>query len=390
MKILIAHNYYLQSGGEDIVFDAEASLLEAHGHQVSKIYMDNSIIRDISSIEVGIRTIWNSKGYQFIRKNIEGFQPDIIHFHNTFPLISPAGYEAAFDCNIPVVQTLHNYRLLCLNATLMRNGKVCELCVEKTPPLPGIKYKCYHDGFLPSAAIASMLTIHRLRKTFEKRVNSYIVLSGFAKELFVKAGLPQEKIYIKPNFVSELPVQSNSEINEKYLLFVGRLSEEKGILSLLEAAKLSNVPLKIAGTGPLEEDITRFIQKNGLEYCEFIGKVPRDEVFPLMRNALAVVIPSLWFEGFPMVIAEAFSQGTAMIASNLGVMQELMNESDCGLGFPPGNAAELAKQLMLAWNNPEQMIVKGENAKRMFEDKFSAETNYANLMHIYHETINNA
>ncbi|MBI9050318.1 MAG: glycosyltransferase family 4 protein [Anaerolineaceae bacterium] len=387
MKILIAHNYYLQAGGEDVVFKEEAKLLEFHGHQVYQCSMNNETINEMNSIEVGLKTIWNPDGYQLIRENIEKTNPDIVHFHNTFPLISPAGYEAAYDCKIPVVQTLHNYRLLCLNATLMRDGKVCELCIGRTPPIPGIRYKCYHEAFLPSATVAMMLTLHRFRKTFQTRVNSFIVLSKFAENLFIRAGIPKEKTHIKPNFIFDNSTNAQPAIDKKYFLFVGRLSQEKGILSLLEAVKKTQYPIKIVGSGPLENLVIQYINENNLSNCEYLGQVARDEVLSLMQGAIAIIIPSLWYEGFPMIIAEAFSQGTPILASRLGVLGEILDEVECGIGFSPGDSNAIMEAMTIAWKDLLTMEKFGVNAYHEFQKRFSSNAAYQSLLRIYETVI---
>jgi glycosyltransferase involved in cell wall biosynthesis len=383
MKILLAHNYYQQAGGEDIVFQSEKRLLESAGHEVRLAIMDNATIKKMSAIEIGIRSIWNKDGYNLIYQQIQQFQPDLVHFHNTFPLISPAGYDAAYDCGIPVVQTLHNFRLICLIATFVRDGKLCDLCVGKTPPYPGVYYRCYHDSFPASATVAAMLTIHRLRKTWQRRVDAFITLSEFSRQQFIKIGLQANKLFVKPNFAwIDHPLEKNYSDRE-YFLFIGRLSPEKGISILLDAVKDSELPVKIVGSGPLENEVLQKINSGGMKNCDFLGQVTHSQAIDLIRGAIALVIPSIWYEGFPMIIAEAFSQGTPIIASDLGVMAEILRDEKCGLKFQPADTSSLINLLYYAWHHPEVMLKKGLNAENQYVRHYSSKSNYEQLIKVY-------
>ena len=333
MKVLMVQNRYLIRGGEDECFDSESSLLESYGNSVSRYVRHNKDVKSIPNWKLGIRTIWNQEDYQQIRYLIKKEKPNIVHVQNFFPLISPAIYYAAKAERVPVVQSLHNYRLWCLNAYFFREGKVCEDCFGKVP-LAGIARKCYRDSYAASATVASMLTIHRGFQTWNSMVDCYIALTEFAKGKFIEGGLPAEKIVIKPNFINK---QNIGRGEENFVLYVGRLSPEKGISVLLQAwEKLeSKIALKIVGDGDLQSEVEQAATNTiGVEY---LGRQPIDRVYDLMGQAKALIFPSLWYEGLPRTIIESFAKGTPVIASDLGSMSSLIEHQQTGLHFTPGN-----------------------------------------------------
>ena len=249
------HNHYQQPGGEDQVFEVEGALLEAHGHRVLRYTQHNDSVADMTRAELAKATVWNTVAYRELRTLIREEQPQVAHFHNTFPLISPAAYHAARAERVPVVQTLHNYRLICPSALFFREGRVCEDCSGKAVPWPGVAHACYRGSRSSSAAVAAMLTAHRVLGTWSRAVDAYIGLTEFARQRFVRGGLPAEKIVVKPNFVHPDPGAGGGD--GEYVLFVGRLSEEKGVDTLLKAWKRPRVrvPLKIVGDGPLVPEV---------------------------------------------------------------------------------------------------------------------------------------
>src|SRR5215212_4268687 len=251
MKILLAHNEYQQPGGEDQIFRSEAALLEAHGHQVLRYAAHNDRVAGMNPVALAGSTVWNRASYRELQSMIRRERPQVAHFHNTLPLISPAGYYAAKAEGVPVVQTLHNYRLLCPNALFFRDGHVCEDCQGKLVPWPGVLHACYRESRPASAAMAAMLTTHRALQTWTEQVDVYIATTEFAREKFVQGGLPAEQLVVKPNFLH--PAPSPGQVRGDFALFVGRLSPEKGVGTLLETWKRSRVrvPLKIVGDGPL-------------------------------------------------------------------------------------------------------------------------------------------
>lgn len=385
MRILLAHNFYQQSGGEDVVFYAETELLRRHGHEVRHYTEHNDRIRQMSRPRLFRETLWSTATLRHLKRLLKEWQPDVVHFHNTFPLISPAAYYACRRVGVPVVQTLHNYRLLCPAATFYRSGKVCEACLRKTPPLPSVQWACYRNSRIQSLVVVLLLSFHRALGTWKKQVDAYISLTDFARRKFIEGGIPGEKILVKPNFLLPDPGKGKSAAGD-YALFVGRFSPEKGISILLQAwCRMNNIPLKVAGDGPMGEEIRKYVTDNDLKTVECVGKCSHEAVLGLMKNARFLVFPSQWYEGFPMTIAEAFACGLPVIASNLGAMAEIIDDGRTGLLFNPGDAQDLAAKVKWAWEHPQELARMGKEARREYEAKYTEEQNYKMLMQIYEQ-----
>lgn len=387
MNILQIHNYYQQPGGEDRVFHSEAELLRFTGHNVIQYTLHNDQINYLSKAELFRKTIWNAASYHEVEQLIVKNKPDVCHFHNIFPLVSPSAYYACQKNHVPVIQTLHNYRLICLNALLLREGSVCEDCVHKVLPLPGVLNGCYHQSKAASFVVAAMLGVHRLMGTWSRKVDTYIALTEFARKKFVEGGLPAKKIVVKPNFVT-----SNTELSHtsNYALFVGRLSVEKGVTNLLEAWKtLDHIPLKIVGDGPLFEFAKEYIERNCLGQIELLGSQSVDEVTRHLIQALFLVFPSNCFETFGMTIIEAFACGVPVISSRLGAPTDIIENQRTGLFFQPGSAQDLAEKVKWAWDYKTIMEEMGNNARLEYESKYTAEKNLHALEEIYKQTIEN-
>jgi glycosyltransferase involved in cell wall biosynthesis len=380
-RVLLAHNYYREPGGEDQVFANEGTLLEQRGHRVTRFTMNNDALEGRTPTSLAAITLWNRATYRRIRDLIRQERPDIVHFHNTFPLISPAAYYAAKAEGVAVVQTLHNYRLLCPNALFFRDGKVCEDCLGKRLPWPGVVHACYRDSYTASAGAATMLVTHRLLRTWMRQVDVYLALSQFARSKFVEGGLPVDKLLVKPNFVDPDPGVGTGP--RDYALFVGRLSDQKGIGTLLDAWERleSAPPLVLVGAGPLEADVVSRARK--APTIRWLGSRPREDVSRLMGGALAVILPSGSYENFPMVVAEAYAHGTPVVASDLGALAELVEHGTTGLRFRRGDAADLAEQVRWAATHPEDMRRMGGNARREYEAKYTADQNYRVLTEAY-------
>jgi len=385
MRVLLIHNRYLQPGGEDIVFEAEKSLLERYGHEVITFMEDNSRLRKINPLKIVVNAIWSMETQRKIRKLIEEKKPNVVHFHNTFLKISPAAYYAVKEKRIPVVQTLHNYRIICPGSLLMRNGHVCEDCLRRVVPWRGVVCGCWRNSRMGTAVVTAMITFHRLIGTWTKQVDMYIALTKFARQKFIEGGLPAEKIMVKPNFV--YPDPGPGEGGGRFALFVGRLSPEKGIKTLLNAwSLLSNkVPLKIVGTGPLIRDVENIVKK--LPSVEWLGWRSREEIYTFMKRADFLVFPSECYEGFPMTLVEAFACGLPVIASRLGAMTEIVEEGRTGLLFDPKNFEDLAAKIEWAWMHPKEMEEMGQEARKEYEMKYTEERNYKILMSIYQKAL---
>jgi glycosyltransferase involved in cell wall biosynthesis len=378
MRVLLAHNFYQHRGGEDFVVEAEIALLRSHGHEVETYFRSNDDIADISAASVAKQTLWSFRTTHELAELIRAFRPDVIHVHNTFPLISPSVYWAATRAGVPVVQTLHNFRLMCLSALYLRKGKVCEECAGHLP-WRGVVHKCYRDSAAASAVLAGMLTLHRGLWTYHNKVSRYIALNDFCRNKFIEGGLPADRIVVKPNFVDFPMLQ---DLPRQGLLFVGRLSVEKGVETLAGAAALlTDAQLRLAGDGP------KAFLLDGVQGVTRLGSLSGEAVRHEMNSAIALVIPSIWYENFPRTIVEAFATGLPVIASRIGALTDLVHDGETGLLFEPGNSRDLADKIAWTQDNPDEMAWMGRNARAQYEAEFTAERNYAQLMAIYEDVI---
>lgn len=385
MKILLVHNYYQQPGGEDQVFLTEAALLETQGHCVVRYTLHNDQLAEMNPLPLIQATVWNKAVYRKLRALICRERPQVVHFHNTFPLISPAAYYAAKAEEVPVVQTLHNYRLLCPNAVFFRNGHVCEDCQGKSLPWPGVAHACYRESRVETGVVAAMLTLHRALNIPTEAVDLYIALTNFARQKFIQGGLAAEKILVKPNFVH--PDPGFEEERGGYALFVGRLSREKGIGTLLTAwEKLrGKFPLKIVGDGPLAPQVANAAAQ--LTGVEWLGRRRSEEVYELMGKANMLIFPSEWYETFGRVAIEAFAKGTPVIAANIGAVAELVESDRTGLKFRPGDPEDLVAKMEWALTHPAELVRMCQEARAEFEAKYTAKQNYQMLMKIYEMVV---
>ena len=378
-RILFVHNSYQHKGGEDSVVDDEINLLRENGHDVFEYRVSNDKIKSMNKLDLLKTTIWSKYSTQDIKKINDKFSPDICHIHNTFPLISPSIYWELDKKNIPIVQTLHNFRLACPQAMFLRDGKICESCLGKIP-LQGIVHGCYRDSIAQTAVLSSMLVTHRILGTWKNKVTYYIALNEFCKEKFISAGIPPEKIKIKPNFV----IKTNQEqhAREDYFLYIGRLSKEKGISTLLEAFKnLPNKKLLVAGDGP-EKSILM-----GHDNINCIGHVGKEQIIELLLKAKAIIIPSIWYENFPKIVVEAMAYGAPIIASNIGSLATIIEDNFNGLLFDPNNAESLTKKISFIEENENARLKIGKNALDTYEKLYSKQKNYSMLIDIYSDSI---
>lgn len=387
MRVLMVHNAYKMAGGEDAVVRDEIGLLRQNGVEVSTYQRHNDEIDEserygpgsLGRLRLAADTVWSHRTVSDMAGLLRRLQPQVIHAHNTFPLISPSLYHAARQEGIPVVQTLHNFRLSCPQAMFMREGKVCEDCLG-TLPWRGVLRGCYRDSPAQSAVLFGMLGTHRLLGTYRNHVSRYVALNAFCRDKFVQAGLPRERIAIKPNFVAlHRPALGFSRNGG---LFVGRLSEEKGIMVLRDAAAVGrSKPIEVLGTGPGEAQL---IGQPGLRLA---GWQAPDVTYSRMRRAAYLVMPSLWYENFPRTLVEAFACALPVIASRLGAMADLIRDGQTGLLFEPGNARELAAKMLWADSHPQEMARMGQAARREYEARYTPQINFAQLMDIYAEAI---
>ncbi len=396
MKVLLAHNFYQSSSpsGEDAVYNQEAGMLRKGGVEIIRYERHNDEIK--TPLHAAFGAVWSRKTYHEISALIRKERPDIAHFHNIWYLISPSAYYACKDAGVPVVQTLHNFRMFCASGLLLRNGRVCEECIGKIP-WRGAAYGCFRSSRLYSTPVVFSGMIHQMKGTWADQIDAYIALTDFGRQKFVECGLPAEKIYVKPNFLPELPNLPTS--SQDYAVFIGRLSEEKGIDVLFDAIQIltsshphtfsSSNPLnfKIVGDGPLLEKAKgRGREAKGIE-IEFVGRKNHDECMELLRGARFLVLPSVCYENFPMTIVEAFACGKPVIASRLGAMAAIVEHEKTGLLFNAGDSKDLADKIQWMIDNPDACSEMGENARAEFDAKYTAARNHEILMDIYEKIL---
>ena len=389
LRVIQVHNQYQEPGGEDQVFAAESDLLTSHGHEVLQYSVHNDSVFSQGKFALAVKTVWNHARYKELRKIFIKKRPNVVHVHNTLPLISPAIYYAAKASKTPICLTLHNYRLLCPNALFFRNDVVCEDCMSRFIAWPGVRHSCYR-GSRPATMVVFLVNfLHRIVGTWKHIVDAYIALSEFSKQKFIKAGFPKNKIVVKPNFVVSGSYVYDTELAKKRdgALFVGRLSREKGVETLLKAYKIvgKSMSLKIVGDGPLAPVVQKTVSdKYGISW---LGQRPIQEVYELMAKAEILIFPSEWYEGMPRTIIEAFAHGTPVISSELGAMAEMIDHGRNGLHFKPGSVRDLADRVIWANEHPDEVARMGRNARAEYEDKYTPEKNYNMLMNIYEQTI---
>ena len=398
MKIVVVHNSYQQPGGEDVVLDLERRLLESAGHQVVVYQRSNHEIGNGPAIRwpaIAANTIWSRDTARDFTRLLAREKPDVVHVHNVFVRISPSIYSVCQRAQVPVVQTLHNYRFLCPASNFFRDGKVCQQCTEHSL-WRAVRYGCYRNSRPATAAVALTLAVHRMAHTLEDNVNLYIAPTEFTRKKFIEAGFPAEKIVVKPNFVDPDPSPggSCSGVREssghgEYALFVGRLSPAERIRTMLRAWQHCGprIPLEIVGGGPERSQLEEDARKMGLTSVRFQGHLSRAGTLAAIKAARFLIFPSEWYETFGMGIVEAFACSVPVIASRLGAMEEIVNHGRTGLHFSAGDSQDLAAKVEWAWEHPKEMDAMGRAARSEYESKYTAARNYPILMGIYDRAI---
>ena len=378
MKILILHNRYQVSGGEDVAVAAEHQLLLARGHEVTLIEADNdAILGPMAKVRTALATPYNPARRRWIAREVRRTGAQIVHVHNVFPRFSPSVLDGAADAGAGVVQTLHNYRTICANGLLPRDGVVCEACVGRMG-WPAIRHGCYRGSVAGSAAVVAMQQVARCGKIWDRPGRRLIALTDFARDKFVGSGLPEERIVVKPNFIDMgEPVASSDE--RAGILFVGRLSREKGLDTLVDAARLlPHVAFTVIGSGPDEGRLRAAAPGN----MTFTGAVPNGAARAAMARASALVMPSIWYEGFPMTVLEAFAAGTPVIAARIGALPEIVAEG-VGLLFTPGDPSSLAAAIAQLLSDPSAMARMGEAGRERAATLYGPSANAVQLEAIY-------
>ncbi|HEX8060552.1 MAG TPA: glycosyltransferase family 4 protein [Cyclobacteriaceae bacterium] len=386
MKILLIHNKYKQAGGEDGVFTTESELLRGFGHQVEEIVFDNSVIESLwSKMLNGLGFFYNHRSAKLISKKIESFKPDIIHVHNFVPLVSPAVFWVANRHRVPVILTLHNFRLVCPSATLFHKNSIYEKSLSSVFPFDAVLKGVYRNSILETAILALTVGLHHMMGTWKYKVDFYIALTSFAKAKFVGARmpLPSSKVLVKPNSVQDCGM--GQQRRRDHFLFVGRLVEEKGLRTLLQAAFLLPFKLIIIGEGPLQQEVIEHMKVN--PNVVYLGPQNKTTVISHMKACAALVFPSLWYEGLPLTMIEAFSAGTPVIASNHGAMAELIQDGINGLLFEPGNERDLVRRMNEVLEERVDVDAMSELARATYLRFFTPERNYNLLLTIYNKAI---
>lgn len=389
-KVLLVHNYYQQGGGEDKVFAQEEALLRSKGIEVELYTVHNDLINNqklMNKAKMALDATWSRTEYKRIKKKLMDMKPDVVHVHNFFPIISPSIYYACNHLNIPVVQTLHNYRLMCPAATFLRENKVCEKCINGSL-INSVINGCYRGSRVQTVPLVTMISLNRMLGTWGNKVNRYIALTEFSKRKFIEGGIPEDKITVKPNFISTKDnTESIRNINENYLLYVGRISAEKGVRNLLEAWQhindQNNMKLMIVGEGPEKEQLSMLYTDKSVE---FVGNQSSDKVLEYMKHAKYLIVPSIWYEGFPMTIVEAYSVGTPVICSQIGSLQEVVQNEVTGFHFKHDDIQDIQRVISDAINYEDYSSMR-ENVIEVFHNNYTEEINYKLLEDIYRSVI---
>jgi glycosyltransferase involved in cell wall biosynthesis len=387
LRILQVHNKYRPGwGGEETVVALEAELLRQHGHEVEQLFAWTKELDGAGALRLfaaGLGTVWSLRGYSMMKKAIARFSPDIVHVHNTFPLLSPSVFWAADRAGVPVVQTLHNYRLTCANALLLRDEQPCQECVGHFPSA-GLRHRCCGASFWRTAAVTSMNVAHRWLGTYRAKVQAFIVLTEFSKEIQARGGLPRERIHVKPNFSPALVKLSAPRVRR--FVFAGIIARFKGVHLLLEAwagLATEGQELLMVGDGPDRAELARRFAGQNIVWC---GNQPREKVIDLIAGSRWLVLPSLAYENFPMSVLEALSAGTPVIVPKHGAFATMVSDGVEGLTFAGGDGASLSRALRAALDADEGAWRQWSgNARRKHLSEYTARSNYAQLMFIYQE-----
>ncbi len=389
--IMVVHNRYQQRAGEDAEVDAELAMLEQHGHRVIQFVVDNrSISRTgpAARARLAIETVWSRRAARQVGAEVRRHRPQIVHVHNTLPLLSPAIYRSLAETGSAIVQSIHNYRFVCPSANLFRNGHDCTDCVDKPLALPAVVHACFRDSRPQSGVVAAMLLAGRLSGAWRHEVDTFIAPSRTVAAAVAGPEIPPWRIVVKPNCLATDPGMGDPEPRANAYVFAGRLAPEKGIETILKAwPKVAGADsiCRIAGSGPLDADVARAVVDQ--PRLEALGTLDRPDLFAQMRRARALIFPSIWREPFGLTIIEAFASATPVIAARLGAPAELIDEGLTGLLFRPGDPIALAESVNWASGHPIEMAEMGRHARHEFEERYTAERTYLGLIDAYRSAI---
>jgi len=386
MKVLFLHNFYQQFGGEDQAAIAERNLLERNGNELLCLTRHNDEMKSYSLWDKAAffpRTIYSHRTEHEIKQAVGQFKPQVAFVHNVYPLISPSLYHTLYSLKVPIVQVVHDFRPYCANGWFYIDGKICERC-KFGNYFHAIRHRCYKDSLLLSTLYSATLGINRVAGMTDK-VSAFVCVSGFVREKMLEVGIPDEKIFVRPNFIEPdaLPLLSAPGSGD-YALFLGRLSAEKGPWTVVRAfEKIRDFPLKIVGTGPLEAELKQYIRDRKLDNIEMVGFKGGEDKWRMINDALFAVIPSECYETCSIVALEYLSGGKPVIASNLGGLPNVIEDGKTGLLYRSGDVPDLVEKIRYLLSNPARIAEMGRSGRRVAETRFGPQESYSNLMNIF-------
>jgi glycosyltransferase involved in cell wall biosynthesis len=398
MKVVLVHNYLRSSGpsGENLTYQEERDLLRKFGHEVVEFTVSNDDLegsRWKGGLKAAFAAPWSFSAVSRLREVLHREQPQVAHVHNTFPLLSPSVFYAARGLPCATVLTLHNYRVFCAAGVPLRDGRPCIECLEKHSSLPALKYRCYRGSRVATLPLSLSVALHRAMGTWEKQVDAFVCLSEFQRDLIARTEVPPELLFVKPHCYLDPPSSLPWAEREDKVVFVGRLGPEKGVSFLLEAWRKWGDPaplFEVIGEGPEESHLRHLAQESGIAgRVVFRGRLPFNEGQRLLGRAKAVAVPSISYEGFPLVIREAFALGVPVVGSRVGSIQTLVSEGVNGALFEPGDASDLLSVMKRLWSDEGKLRALGQGARATFEAKYTADLNHQALMRIYDAAIEN-
>lgn len=397
MKVLLVHNYYGSAApsGENLAYDCDVELLKQNGHEVIEFTTHSDELRAqpvLGALRGAFTCVWSPLAEARLRALIHARQPDIMHAHNVFPRLSPAIFRAAHRTNTATVLTLHNYRMFCAAGTAMRIRNTCTLCADRHSVIPALRYRCYRNSLVATAPIAASIALHRRLRSFERDVDAFIALTQFHRDFFVSRGLiAADRTHVRANFMPGSVRPLDWGEREAKVVYVGRLSDDKGVDVLIAAWKLwghEAPPLVVIGDGPRRRVLERLARdqlRSG--QISFMGHRSPTEAHAMIRAARMVVIPSRAFEGFPMVIREAFAFGVPLVVSDVGALANIVADSGCGVAFAVGDPVALAREAQSLWNDPERMRRMGLTAVNVHAKFHSEAAAYSALIRVYEAAV---
>jgi glycosyltransferase involved in cell wall biosynthesis len=385
LRILFAHCRYQQRGGEDVVLENEMALLAERGHEVDLFQVSNDSIQSfVDKCRAAASVTYRSDARRMLAERLEDYRPDLVHVHNFFPLLSPSVYDACADAGVPAVQTLHNFRIVCANAGLVRNNAACDLCVDGSAYLWATRYRCYRGSLLGSAALAHMIATHRRRGTWNRKVGRLICLSRFALGMFTRSGIPEAQLRVVPNFsFDRFGAGAPARADPPSALYVGRLTESKGVKVLVEAWDAMPFRLDLVGDG----DLASWIAARASPNIRLRGYLTGEALLDAYREASLLMAPSLVSEGSPLSVIEAMSAALPLAVSSVPPLGEYVEDGVNGRVWKDLTAAGLHSLALDLLSQPEALRQMGRNSRQIFEERYTPDAHCRNLLAIYEDLV---